>query len=104
MSQPEEVPGPWRQEKSQHLIDELNKKVWTRDAQFDILVLETACPVCRHNDGINVTIPTTVTVFRGTGPSRQFVECRCAENHDGRPSGQTGCGRWGMVTPRENES
>jgi hypothetical protein len=104
MGQPEEAAGHWQQEKSQYFIDELNKKVWQKDTQFDILVLRVACPVCRHGDGINTTVPTTVTIFRGAEPPRsQFVECKCAENHDGRPAGQLGCGRWGMVTLRESE-
>jgi hypothetical protein len=100
----QEAARSWQQEKSQYFIDELNKKVWSKDTQLDILVLHEDCPVCEHPDGIDVTVPTTITRFRGAEQQRsQFVECRCAEKHNGRPDGQLGCGRWGMVTIKEAE-
>lgn len=104
MGQPEEAVGPWKQEENQHFVDELNTKVWTRDTKFDGIVLQAACPICYHADGINVFVPIVIAGFRESTPlPTQFIECKCVENHDGRPTGQFGCGRWGMVTPKTSE-
>lgn len=95
---------PWQQEESEDFVSELNDKAWKIDRQLDILILQTACPICTHSDGISATVPTRIARFRGADQRRtQFVDCKCAEPHPGRPTGQVGCGRWGMVIIEKTE-
>lgn len=98
MSQPAAV-GPYKQEESQQFVTELNKVQWEKAPQFDGYVLKHACPVCTHEDGIDVFVSDVYALFQDS-PTRptQFVPCTCAEDHAGRPAAQSGCGRWGMVT------
>jgi hypothetical protein len=69
------------------------------------LVLQADCPVCKAKDAIQAVVTTVGTLpfltayASGTAPTEEFVECACDENHEG-PSGQKGCGRWAMITPR----
>jgi hypothetical protein len=99
MSQPDPH-IPYRREKPDAFSAALQAISWKEDKGLAIISLVSPCPTCGHEDGIDIALPTTWALWDKTPEkAAQFVECQCAEKHDGRPDGVTGCGRSGMVTP-----
>lgn len=99
MSQPD--PNiPYRREKPDGFSVALQAIPWKENKDLAAISLVSPCPTCGHEDGIDVFLPVNFALWDKTPkPAAQFVECQCAEKHDGRPDAVTGCGRSGMVTP-----
>jgi len=72
---------------------------WVSNEAYGGLVLQCPCPVCGHEGGIDAFVPVLVASFSaGHSVEPAYVECSCGEDHQA-PSGKSGCGRWGLITP-----
>jgi hypothetical protein len=113
MNQPApKFPNPdiqYFQEQNQLFTDGLVDIDWSENKELAGITLVHSCPICGHADGINVFLPTNNALWKTrnsassaekTASSAEFIECQCTENHTGRPANVTGCGRWGMITPK----
>ncbi|MDQ1356808.1 MAG: hypothetical protein QOE07_698 [Acidimicrobiaceae bacterium] len=81
-------------------VEVLNARTWEENSDYGGLVLQGACPICGHPDAIDVFVPIVIAAFKaGAEVSKEYAECQCGENHN-PPSGKSGCGRWGLVSPR----
>ncbi len=105
MADPGEDPGRgggvlvYRNVEDKHFEQVLGALSWEKNTAFGGLVLQGPCPVCGHDNAIDVFVPTDIAAFRAETPvSDEYVACRCSENHQ-QPAGLTGCGRWGFVRP-----
>ena len=101
-SQQDPKKRPYRVEQPDGFSAALQGIPWEEDKDLGGVALVGKCPACTHDDGINVFLPYNLPEWDKTAQhSAQFVECQCAEPHDGRPATVPGgCGCWGMVTPK----
>ena len=100
MSGPVIQPPPYLEKQDPAFAEGLTHLEWVKNAEFGLLVLQGACPICDDEDGIDIVVPTVIAQFRGDQEaSPELVTCSCSKNH-GAPAGKSGCGRWGYATPR----
>lgn len=107
---------PYREEEPNGFSDALQQIPWKENKDLGGISLITECPACGHTPGIDVFLPTNFALwadektkklsaqFKKAAQSGQFAQCQCEADHKGRPATVTGCGRWGMVTPKLDES
>jgi hypothetical protein len=104
MSQPDMGTIRYFEEESEQLATDLARLPWKENTAFGGVVLQASCPICGHDDGIDVFVPIDIAAFRAdVKTTGEFVPCQCSEDHDGRPAGKSGCGRWGFVSPHVSE-
>lgn len=103
MSGPAIQPPPYLEEQDPAFAEGLKHLQWVKNADFGLLVLQGACPVCDDGDGIDIAVPTVIAQFRADREvAAELVTCSCSKNH-GAPAGKSGCGRWGYATPSVGE-
>lgn len=98
MSQPErryaeETPPGWTR---------LVEQSWTIEEVSNGLRLFGKCPTCEHQTETRVVLVSLApgNERKTTDPLKPepvLVICDCAEEHEGRPAGRSGCGRAGYL-------
>ncbi|GLW31615.1 hypothetical protein [Actinoplanes regularis] len=87
---------PYREETPDGWSDRV-AQTWEVEDVTDGLRLFGDCPTCRHPSETRVVVIRTAPGARPgldlTRPEPVLVVCECAEEHEGRPAGRTGCGR-----------
>lgn len=71
------------------------------DRRLTAYGLRTKCPRCRHENAIDLNFELKTILDRGKIPSvidrEIYAKCECAEDHPGRPAGETGCGQQSSI-------
>ena len=89
----------WHSERDSEFENRLAAQLWIENTDYGGLVLQTACPVCTHENAIDAFVyTTTVTYGAGANVDMEYVACDCGQDHN-QPPGGKGCGRWGLVKP-----
>ena len=60
MSGPAIQPPPYLEEQDPAFAEGLKHLQWVKNADFGLLVLQGACPVCDDGDGIDIAVPTVI--------------------------------------------
>lgn len=80
-----------------------------REAEGPVVVLSGSCPCCGHPMAAAVAVGPVVRMGatpkafgslsrRGTAASGEYVVwCNCTVDHKGRPTGEVGCGSFGLL-------